>query len=214
MTTANKGKPPCIHALKGPERLPPEAVKDIVESRAISGARKELAKKYGISETRVNRLWLEYYGGGKLSDYKSGLKKPLPTEPVNTADITVRRIKTARGEYTAREPKIEKINAKTDAKLRAAPVRALKPIRELNVNESDIDAISDVDAEIIAGEIGAGNNNPELMDLFGRLLESRDRDTEYLYRLAKRGLKKSFTDSESEYDITSIEEADDDYTAG
>lgn len=215
MTTTNKGRPTYIHALKGPERLPPEAVKDIIESRAIPGARKALAQKHGISETRIGRLWVEYYGGGKLSDYKSGIKKPLPEAPINNADITMRRIKTARGEYMAKDPKFEKIDPKADARKKIRPARVLRPIKELNVNEGDADNISDMDAEIIAGEIGAGNNNPELLDLFDRLLESKDRDTEYLYRLAKRGMKKSFIDTESDYDPTSIEEPtdDDDSTA-
>lgn len=215
MTSSNNPRAKYIHALKGPERLAPDVVKDIIESRGISGARKTLAKKYGISETRVGRLWVEYYGGGKLSDYKSGIKKPLPVEPINNSDITVRNLKTVRGEYKVREPKVEKIDPKKDAKSRAAPTKVYRPSRDLVIDDTEIDNITDQDAEIIAGEIGAGNNNPALIDVFNRLIESRDRDTEYLYKLAKRGLKKSNYESEMDYDSTNIEEdtADDDSTA-
>jgi hypothetical protein len=199
-----------IHSLKGPERLAPEVVKDIIESRGAKNARKELAKKYGISETRVGRLWVEYYGGGKLSDFKSGIKKPLPTEPINNADITIRHIKTERGEYKVKEPKVEKIDPKKDAKQRAKPTRVYKPVKDLILNESAVDEISDRDAELIAGEIGAGNDNPQLVDIFNRLIESRDRDTAYLYKLAKKGLKYN---SDTDYEYNSIEETDDDSTA-
>lgn len=211
MSTSNKGKSKYVHSLKGPERLSPVVVKDIIESRGISGARTELAKKYGISETRVGRLWIEYYGGGKLSDFKSGIKKPLPTEPINNADITVRNLKTSRGEYVVREPKVEKIDSKKDAQMRAKPTRVYKPsANELILDESAVDDISDHDAAVIAGEIGAGNNNPELIEVFNRLIESRDRDTTYLYKLAKRGLKKNILSDESDYDCSNIEETDDD----
>jgi len=206
MSSANNKKS-YIHSLKGPERLSPEMVKDIVESRGTPNARKELAKKHGISETRVGRLWTEYYGGGKLSDFKSGIKKPLPSEPINNADITLRRIKTERGEYKAREPKIEKIDPKVDAKKRAAPSKIYKPSKDLVLNESAIDDMSDRDAELIAGEIGAGNNNPQLNEIFNKLIESRDRDTAYLYKLAKNGLKNNYND---DLDYSTVDETDDD----
>lgn len=196
-----------IHSLKGPERLSPEVVKDIIESRGVKNARKELAKKHGISETRVGRLWVEYYGGGKLSDFKSGIKKPLPNEPINNADITIRHIKTERGEYKVKEPKVEKIDPKKDAKQRAKPTRVYKPTKDLILNESAIDEISDKDAEIIAGQIGAGNDNPQLAEIFNRLIESRDRDTAYLYKLAKKGIKNNY---DTDYDYNSIEETDND----
>lgn len=196
-----------IHALKGPERLSPDVVKNIVESRGIPKARSEMAKKHGISEARIGRLWVEYYGGGKLSDFKSGIKKPLPTEPINNADITIRHLKTERGEYKAREPKIEKIDPKIDARRRAKPTKIYKPTKDLILNESAVDQLSDRDAEIICGEIGAGNNNAELLQVFDQLIQSRDRDTTYLYKLAKKGLKKNY---DTDYDYNSIDETDND----
>lgn len=210
------------HPLKGPERLAPEVVKDIIESRRQVNARKTLSEKYGISQSRVGRLWVEYYGGGKISDYNSGLKKPLPTAPINNADITVRNVKTARAQYTAKEPAVEKIDPKKDAQLRAKPVRVSKIQKELVLEDEVIDDISDQQAEVIAGQIGAGNDNPQLLAVFERLLESKDRDTEYLYKLAKKGLrhKSSSYDNtystETDYESSNIEDVttdDDDSTA-
>lgn len=207
------------HLLKGPERLSPEVVKDIIESRRQPNARKKLADKYGISQSRVGRLWVEYYGGGKISDYNTGLKKPLPTAPINNADITVRNVKTARAQYMAKEPTVEKIDPKKDAQLRAKPVRVSKIQKELVLEEDAIDDISDQQAEVIAGQIGAGNDNPQLLAVFERLLESKDRDTEYLYKLAKKGLRKKSDNTystETDYESDNIEDItdnDDDSTA-
>lgn len=206
------------HPLKGPERLAPEVVKDIIESRRQPNARKLLSEKYGISQSRVGRLWVEYYGGGKISDYNTGLKKPLPTTPINNADITVRNVKTARAQYMAKEPEVEKIDPKKDAKLRAKPVRVSKINKELKIDDEAIEDITDQQAEIIAGQIGAGNDNPQLLAVFERLLESRDRDTEYLYKLAKKGIKKGSIDTsystETDYESSNIEDiTDDDSTA-
>jgi len=200
MSTAKK-RSPFIHTLKGPERLAPDVIKEIVESRPLQNARAIMAKKHGISELRVGKIWTEFYGGGKLSDYKSGLKKELPTEPI---EGNIRKVRTSRATYSVKEPKFSKADIKNDQQNRAKPTRVQKS-EELEVFNDDIDDITDEQAEIIAGQVGAGNNNPELLELFERLIESRDRDTHYLYKLAKRRNKNKY-ESETDYESTNIDE--------
>lgn len=204
MATTKK-KNQFIHTLKGPERLAPEVIREIVESRGIQGARSAMAKKHGISELRVGKIWIEFYGGGKLSDYKSGLKKPLPTEPITG---NLRKVRTSRAEYQAREPKFGKLEMNADQQTRAKPSKVRRD-DELETFTDDVDSITDNQAEIIAGQIGAGNNNPELLEIFERLIESRDRDTEYLYKLAKRGLGKKYSD-DTDYETDNIDTIEED----
>lgn len=200
---STKQKNSFIHTLKGPERLSPEVIKDILDSRPIEGARRALAKKHGISEARVVKIWHEFYGGGKISDYKSGLKKPLPTEEVKAV---YRKVRTPRGEYIVKEPKFTKEEVKRDyIQNKAKPMKIKKREEELDIYNEDIENITDQDAEIIAGQVGAGNDNPQLLEIFNKLIESRDRDTEYLYKLAKRRVKNNYNTDDYSTD-TNIED--------
>ena len=219
MSNAINNKKQFIHSLKGPERLSKEQLTDILKSRVISGARRALAQKYGISETRVGRIWNEYYGGGKLSDYKSGLKKPIPEDPAKVTGMSIRQVKTARGEYAVREPKFEKIDKNADAKKRAICARSVKvKPRDLNIDIESVDNMDDNEAEIIAGEIGAGNNSGELLAIVDRLIESNENLSEKTLRALKYVQKNSKQNyySESEYSSDNIDDDDetDDSTAG
>ena len=162
-----------IHQLKGPAHLTPVEIKDILESRPKKFARKMMADKYGISEKRVVNLWKSYYGGnGTMQDYSTGLKKEIPNTNVQTSDINLRKIKTERGTYSAKEPKAKELDKPST---RAAPVRKM-PASHVRPKSTDlnldIDTMTDDDAQIIAGEISAGNNNSELIDVMTQLIKS------------------------------------------
>lgn len=178
-----------IHDLKGPAILSPTEIKDIVESRAEKGARKDLAKKYGISEKRVLTIWKEYYGGGTLKDYASGLKKELPNSDVKTKDINMRRIKTERAQYSAKEPKVKDLD-KPDT--RASSIRKIpvKIDRELQLDPKTMD---DHDAEVVAGQIQAGNDSSELIAVMTELINSNKQLSESAIKslkLARETVKK------------------------
>jgi hypothetical protein len=150
--------------LKGPEKLPADVIKDIVNRRGETRAIVRMAQKHGISTQRVNRIWEEYYGGRLLSDYKTGLKKALPKsgEEVTLADKRVRVVVVGDKKLIADEPTTR------------AQVIKKTPV-QVQRKEFDIDNIQDVDdntAEIVAGEISQGNDNAGLIGAMYQLIES------------------------------------------
>lgn len=162
-------------AVKGPEVLTAAQIKDIVESRPNVGARKAMSDKYGISITRVTHIWKQYYGGGSLKDYQTGLKMPLPKSDMRTADINTRKFRTERGVYSAREPKVV---AQADQNNKAASVRKLLPVRKVaggsnatDLDLDDVDSMGDREAQIMAGEVRAGNDNEELLSAIYEMLD-------------------------------------------
>jgi hypothetical protein len=198
MTKKGPNTKKFIHDLKGPAVLAPIEIKDIVESRTAKGARQDLAKKYGISEKRVMTIWNRYYGGSTLKDCASGLKIPLPAIDVPTKDITMRRCKTERAEYAAKAPKTKDL----DRPVRASAIRkipARKEVgRDLELIPADMD---DTDAEIIAGEIEAGNNSAELIAAMTELINSNKELSESArdsLKLARKSLKQR-TSARSKY---------------
>lgn len=164
MTAKNKK---FIHELKGPAILTPIEIKDILELRPQVGARKTLAQKYGVSEKRIANIWCDYYGGGTLKDFATGLKKPLPTVDIKNTDFNMRKIKTERAEYAAKMPKTKDLD-RPDTRARSVrKVPVVNKDLELNTDE-----ITDADAQIIAGQVRAGNNNEELIALMTELIHS------------------------------------------
>lgn len=157
-----------LHDVKGPATLEPAVIEDILLSRTAKAARVTLAKKYGISESRVGKIWQEYYGGQTLADYKSGLKKPLPKEAIKTAECNARHFKSERAKYTAKEPKIIVEPLETKANPRRRPAVMKKKPQDLDLD--DTDAMTDNEAEILAGEVNAGNNSQELLAAIERLI--------------------------------------------
>lgn len=157
---------------KGPAILPHAVIHDIITNRALPKARAAMAAKHGISEARVNNLYREYYGGTTLADYKTGLKKPIPADTAGIPGEN-RQAKTPRGKYSAAEPKLR-------ADARAAPRVIKKPIRgEARSDELELERLGDLpagalnqQANIIAGQIQAGNNNADLVDAIHELIEN------------------------------------------
>lgn len=209
-TTTNK----YLHEVKGPTHLSPATIKDIVESRPLPHARDDLAKKYGISVNRVGNIWKDYYGGTTLKDYKSGLKKELPTDIVKTADITTRRFKSERGLYSAKDPKvIDHANAKAQAIRKVAPM----PTQKRAVNDLDLDNtddMGDTEAQILAGEVSAGNNSGELLSAIQLMLEHNqnisDRAVSALekaLRVASKMRRDNKYNDETDYEATDIEDS-------
>lgn len=215
-----------VHEVKGPEVLTPSQIKDIIESRPLPFARKKMSDKYGISVVRVNNIWKQYYGGGTLKDYETGLKVPLPTEAIKTADITMRKFRTERGTYMAKDPKI--INENPAAI--ATAVRRLKPSRKIVNKDLDLDntdAMGDNEAEILAGEVSAGNNSSELLEAVYELLEHNQHISDRAISALENALKAvskrqsraqrrnagSYSEySESDYDASNIGDTEDDST--
>lgn len=195
-----KGK--ALHELKGPIALTPAEIKDIVESRKIPDARTKLAKRYGISQNRVTKVWTYYYGGPKLSDCETGLKRELPLCDIDNKAL--RRYKSDRAEYIAEEPKTTN---------RATPIRTVRrvhkiPAKEHDLDLSKIDEISNEDAEIIAGEVENGNNSAELINTINELIQSNT----HLSKTALKSLKQAQLYAKKNYrssDIESEYETDD-----
>lgn len=159
------------NALMGPKVLPYEVLNDILVNRGIKNARKVLAKKHGLSDTRIGNIWKEYYGGATLEHYKTGLKRPLPNEIAGVV-AGKRQVATPRGKYTADEPKL-----KVDA--RAIPRVIKKPIK--SSDELELDKLGDLSANalnkqanIIAGQIQAGNDNSELVAAIHELIKNNE----------------------------------------
>jgi hypothetical protein len=202
-----------IHELKGPTVLKPDEIKDIVDSRPIQKARQTMANKYGVSAKRIDNIWYDYYGGTTLKDYQTGLKKPLPTAPVATKDLSLRHIKTIRGEYSVKEPKTKDLDRPNS---KAVAVRKIPAAgRDLELIPEEMD---DRDAEIVAGEIRAGNNSQELISVMTELIDSNKQLSESaikslkLARAAFRARKRdAISCSETENDESNID--DDDSTA-
>jgi hypothetical protein len=157
-----------IHAVKGPTALTSSEITDIVNRRDEPKAREVLAKEYGISSTRVVNIWKMYYGGSTLADFKTGLKKPLPKEPVPTASFTKRSVQIeGGGKYTTYAPKTENF----ESRAKARRVHLNKPTKE--------------DVDIIEGEIDAGNNNPDLIDALERMAENIERSSKNALKTSK-----------------------------
>lgn len=176
-----------IHKRKGPDHLPPEDIADIVKSRGIPKARDILAKKYGISTTRVLTIWDMYYGGTTLADFKTGLKRELPTEPIKTDTLTKRTLRTERNNYSVVPPK----SVELEIGGRAKPRR----VRIMNPTEQD--------QEIIEGEIGAGNNNPALIEAMNKMAEATERSTKNALKTTKIAKKIIKNDPDNIYSDTS-----------
>lgn len=174
MTARNKH----IHALKGPDVLAPDVIKDIVERRNIPDACNKLAAHHGVSIQRIRVIWATYYGGTTLADYKTGLKKPLPTAAIPQKDITMRKLNTERAHYAAREPKTIAAAAKADIGARAHAVKKIpvKPqpnsdqYRDLELDPEALAQMDDEEAEIIAGEVASGNNSSLLREALNALV--------------------------------------------
>jgi hypothetical protein len=200
----------CMNEVKGPKTLSPKVIEDIVNSRNMLNARNTLAEKYGISVKRVANIWNEFYGGGTLKDYKSGLKKPLPTEHIKTADLT-RKYRSERGVYTAREPKvIDEPSSKAKTVRRLAPMKRAKDLDLDNIVE-----MGDNEAQIMAGEVGAGNNNPELLSAIVGMIEHNQNISGKAVEALERALEMSrhkkgkYESIETDYESTDIDETDD-----
>jgi len=214
-TESKPGK--FLHDVKGPPVLTPTEIKDIVESRPLAHSRAELAKKYGISINRVSNIWKEYYGGSTLNDYKSGLKKDLPLADVKTADITHRKFKSERGTYMAKEPKV--VAESNDSTLRAKVVRKQLPAKKkhIDLDLDNVEDMGDTEAQIMAGEINAGNNSAELLDAIAAMLEHNQNISERAvqsleYALSLSSQKNNAVEDYSDNSIES-EYSDDDSTA-
>lgn len=217
-----------IIPMKGPEKLSPEVIRDICENRSIKDACRVLSKKHGISTDRVRNLWSIYYGGTTLEDYKTGLKKPLPTEAIPQKDINKRVIKTERAIYEVKEPKTLIAATRKDVGSRAAaqrkiPVRISDKLRNLSDRSQDLDLdnvadMDDADAEIMAGEVSAGNNSSELLSAIEQLIAHNqnvsDRTLNTLERALEAANKRrnkyaSDTDYSTTTDIDETEDEDD-----
>lgn len=149
--------------IKGPEKLPIEMIRDIVNSRAIPHARDVLSKKHGISINRIDKLWREYYGGHTMTHYKSGLKKPLPDGGGSLPSGRTRSSVAGKRKVMAEEPAV-----------RAQPARVLQKINK-KPPELDTDNLADADdstADIISGEIQQGNDNEDLIEAMYALIET------------------------------------------
>lgn len=190
--TERKTKNKFIHPIKGPLQLQPQQIADIVTNRGVPGSRKMLAAKYGISEARISKIWKEYYGGGKKSNFKTGLKKQLPSE-LNINDPNIRKIKTERGVYITKEPKTEIVNMK------AKPVRKINPVKQLDLN--NIEGLTEEQARIISGEIQAGNNSQDLLKAINRLVESN----QSLSRKAIKSLQQAKHYYKNNYESSNID---------
>lgn len=222
MTT--KRKPPI--PMKGPEKLSPEVIRDIVENRAMPRAGTILPKKHGISSERVKNIWGMYYGGTTLEDYKTGLKKELPTTEIPQTSFNRRVVKTEHGIYEVKEPKSMKQATRLDAGKRAVSIRKI-PARkvERDLNLENIEEINDTDAQIIAGEVDAGNNSSELLaaieqlvlhnqNISERTLSALEKALESANRRRRRYHDASDTDYSVATDIEETEdETEDDSTA-
>lgn len=210
--------------VKGPVILPASAIKDIVDSRGLTNSRHILSEKYGISKARVDRVWKEYYGGSTLADYKTGLKKELPVNPVNMNEVAIRHYKTARATYAVKEPKV--IGESADAK--AKSIRQHPAVKKQQISATkdlDLDhpeAMGDNEAQIMAGEVQAGNNSNELLAAMAEMLEHNQNISDRAVSALERALKiadrrrgrsasrNSDYSTEADYDTTDI---DDDSTA-
>lgn len=213
MTTKNK--PPI--PMKGPEKLSPEVIRDICENRGIQDAGNVMCKKHGISLGRVRNIWAMYYGGTTLADYKTGLKKQLPTSAVPQRDLNKRVIKTERAIYEAKEPKTMAQAAKADVGKRAAPIRKI-PAKPVDLDLDNIAELDDNDAQIMAGELRAGNNSGELLSAIEQLIEHNQNISERtLTSLEKaleaasrrRGRQYDDTASDTDYSVTTDIETED-----
>lgn len=169
MTTKAKVKTP----------LPPDVINDIIDNRFIPNARVALAKKHGISHQRVYRIWHEAYGGGTIECAKNckDIKRPKAPEPLPDNELLEHQ--TPRGKYKAPKPKVQ-----PDA--RANPRVVKKPIKYGKTggdpSELDLDNIKLGDlpakalnqqANLLAGQVQAGNNNAELLEAIHALLKSQ-----------------------------------------
>lgn len=192
MSRGRKGLP---IELKGPAMLPAEVIKDICDNRFVVDAQNVLAVKHNISSARVRKVWGAYFGGTKIADAKGGLKKPLPTAPVAQKDISVRQLKTERATYTAKEPKTLKAAQKADQNTRAQPARkiAVSPRRNLGDTDLEIDPegianMTDEQAQILAGEVEAGNNS----DLVREAINALVLTNKNLTSITKRHLRAAY----------------------
>jgi hypothetical protein len=154
--------------VKGPEKLSLEIIKDVVNSRGITAARNVLAKRHGISENRINKIWREYYGGSTLEFYKTGLKKQLPDseEDLTQPARLKREVRVGNKKLTVEEPTVR---AQATRKITAVHKKPVGP-PELDID--NIDAADDTTADIVAGEINQGNDNEDLITCMYQLIES------------------------------------------
>ena len=161
-------------APKGPLILAPDVIKDIVENRTIKDASRVLAAKHGISSERVRKIWYEYYGGTTLAHAKNGLVKKLPTVGVARDATSKRRVRGVTGTFAVREPKIATAaEKKKDIASRANPVRKLareEPEVDLELTDTGLATMDDTEAEILAGEVDAGNNSDMLLAAINALV--------------------------------------------
>ncbi len=217
------GKNKYLHDVKGPTHLSPAQIKDIVESRPNPHARDEMSKKHGISVNRVGNIWKDYYGGTTLKDYKSGLKKELPTDIVKTADITTRRFKSERGQYSAKDPKvIDHANAKAQAIRRVAAMpSSQKKVNAQTAGAHDLDLdntddMGDNEAQILAGEVSAGNNSSELLAAIQMMLEHNQNISDRAVTALEKALKAAHKskgnnyNTDTDYETTDIDESTND----
>lgn len=160
--------------------LPADVINDIIDNRFITNAREVLSKKHGISHQRVYRIWHNAYGGGTIECAKNckDIKRPKMPEPLPENELIEHQ--TPRGKYKAPKPKVQ-----PDA--RANPRVVKKPIKYGNAgsadpSELDLDNIKVGDlpakvlnqqANIIAGQVQAGNNNADLLEAIKELLRSQ-----------------------------------------
>lgn len=161
--------------IKKGEVIPVDVVNDIIDNRFIPRARDELAKKHGISSHRVYKIWVDAFGGGTIDHAKNCKKVVRPQMAVDTGGDIIEH-STPRGKYKAPKPK-----NKPDA--RANPKVIKKPIKyaERESSDLDLDKIASGDlspevlnqqANIISGQIQAGNDNSDLAMAIRELIEN------------------------------------------
>lgn len=206
-TEKTRGLNKYIHELKGPATLHPAEIKDIVESRLKPNARELMAEKYGISASRITKIWTEFYGGSRIKDALSGIKKELPTTDI-TGTKSKRVFKSERAEYHAAEPTT--VQAK-----KAQPVRAIKA-RKRELNLDNVVELNDEDTAIMSGQLNAGNNSAELMAAISELIKSNQNVSAGAMKSLQLALKRAKLRpdySEEDYETDNIDTDYDDSTA-
>lgn len=167
--------------------IPAAVVHDVVNNRGIPRARDVLSKKHGISVGRVESLWRHYYGGVNQLCFESGLKRPLPPlENTVTAESPVPR----KYKVSVAPVKSVPVSAveKKEQKMAAKAVR--EEITTDNIAENDPNEF----AELVSGQVAAGNDNPLLLEAITTMIESnRDLTAASVKTLkaAKRALEKA-----------------------
>jgi hypothetical protein len=169
---------------KGPDRLPDDAITEIVQRRFERGVIDKLATKFNCSTTRIYTVWKQYYGGKTLNDARGGLIRPLPGTEHSPApedpvlDGAPCEKPSAGGTRTVNSPKYKltanapPVRAKVSRKVvpQKQPLTRQQPCLDIEMLPAQAPG-SDAQAELVAGAIEAGNDNDELIDAMYQLME-------------------------------------------